>query len=482
MLKPSFSMVRSFIQLAALSLLTAGCGVLEVKKNSGNIDVRRQETAPKGAIRWLVPEDQACIDNGQSVSLSEITIYEWDGSRINQKRVPFKAGAGTEKEFLSANVESSIINFSAVYNCSYKNNVRDCTTDTSASPEIYTAMRICRANGLYKRDSLEGMTLTSQYYTERAYGFYNSIPTGKPGLIKSILVPQPKRKRHVTQTDGTIVDEYDADNASFITLPATEEFSEASLIMIDPTTTASFQKSPLNLWEVPFVMQHEFAHHVFNHYLGAAVQSLGLHLKARQSTSTIMPTSRTKHSPQFGLTTVDAPDNADYALKGINETFADLFAYFAGNSAKNQLKGVTCLDTSRDPSSSVTHAGSSKGLDKKRIDIYEGRATVVSNSDCREPQYDGEHDISAALGYPIAKFIEDSMPSSTGSARAAILLTWLTRLEPLIQKGRSSVTVDTIVRELVLAVKGQSQLKAAPCSEFRKQITGLPLASQACSP
>ena len=356
-----------------------------------------------------------------------------------------------------------------------------CVKNNSASNKDILTLKVCRADAVYSRDSLEAMTLTSHYFTENAYKFYDSIAGRKSGILPAVLLTQTKFKRHVTKDDGTTLDRFDVDNAAFADLDSTD-LNKFGLFIIFPTSTKSFDESGLNLWEVPFVMRHEFGHHVFAHYLGSAVKSVGLKLNDSMSIDLILPgptRQRPRHTASFSLTAVTS---AQFAVNGINETYADLFAYFAGDSAKDQLKGIKCLDAVRDPSRATYVDGSKKGIDENSIDIYEGRAFAAEKKDCAKPTFDDEHDIAAALGQPLAAFIETSYPGLTGAQRAEVLLNWAKKLNPLFRGSKRDIRIDNIVKELVLAVKEKNGLKKDACDNLKPAITGLPLATAACDP
>jgi hypothetical protein len=472
------------IQIATMISILANSACLPIfgrgrddKKTPDKV-ILPTETSPSSDLRWLVKEDPECVN---SVQVSEITIYEWDGRQTAAKKVPFIGSAGPDKEFVSTKVIGSLVGYQSHYNCKLSAaGAEDCAVDKSKSSTVGKGFSMCRANGTYGRDSLESLVLTTQYYTESAYRFYESIEGSRlPGIKKAILVPQPLFKRHYTRADGTTYDKIDVNNASFVSVPATETQAELPVFFIYPTSLKSFAQSPVNLWEVPFVMSHEFGHHVLNHYIKKTLSLSSLSLAKDGSFESIMPMPSRKHPDQYALGLTADTSAPQFALDGINETFADLFGYFAGGGAKNQLAGVRCLDVSRDPSSAVTAKGSPKGLDKARVDIYEGRASALETTECTEPQYDDEHDIATALGQPIASFIEDVTPSMSAMGRAEILLTWATKINTLVATP-SNVSLDTLVVELVKAVKLKNPLVAAACVNFKAAITGLPKASAAC--
>lgn len=460
-------------------ILLSGCGLKLGKKSDKQDDVLPENNAPAGDIRWLVPEDQTCLATGTSIAISSATIYEWDGFKTSPKVVPVSGAKSDDKEFATQNIMAAAINFAQNYKCTLNDaGERKCVNATKDNSENRW-LRICRPNGTYGRDSLEAMTLTAMHYTESAYKFYNSISGNLPGISKSILISQPKISREIIKTNGEVKNRVDADNAAFAELPASGSTPSYGLFMVYPTTQRWFNRNKNNLWEIPFVMHHEFGHHVFSHYIKEAAETTGLKLKSASGLDAIMPNREKASRQTFSLTTAD--DTAQLAIDGVNEAFADLYAYFAGGSALNQLRGVECLAVSRDPGSPTTRGGLLKGMDQTRVDIYEGRrsATTTSN-DCYEPAFDDEHDIAVALGQPLAKFIETLSPQAQGKDRARFLLVWASRMQTLMNQGRSNVTVDTLVRELVLGAKSITPNTTSACRELAPRISGLPASLASC--
>ncbi len=474
-LKMSRTIYFSNITLA-LTLL-ASCGLKLDKKNDKQDDIRPETSSPSSDIRWLAAEDPNCMTSGTSTRITSATIYQWDGLQTSPKAVQIPGATVDDKEFATQNILASAINYSQNYKCTINEaGERKCVNATKDNTS-YKWLRICRSNATYARDSLEAMTLTAMYFTESAYRFYNSIAGNMSGISKSLLISQPKITREIIKTNGEVKNRVDSDNAAFAELPASGNSPSYGLFMIYPTTQGWFTRNKNNLWEIPFVMNHEFGHHVFSHYIKESAESTGLTIKARNGLDSIMPNRDNELKQRMSLTT----DTAQLALDGVNEAFADLYAYFAGNSARDQLKGIECLAISRDPASAVTRAGQQKGLDQSRIDIYEGRRSSTSaNNDCYEPSYDDEHDIAVALGQPLARFIETMAPQAQGKDRARYLLVWASRMQTLLNQGRSNVTVDTLVRELILGAKSFGNSSLA-CRELMPRISGLSASVAACN-
>ena len=465
--------------ILAITCVLSACGPKNDKKDPSD-EILPEKTVLEGNVRLLSAEDPNCMTSGTTVAtLPSATIYEWDGLKINSKVVSLTGQRTEETDFASAHILGAVTNYEVEYNCKLSaSGEKECDKGSKAKQDLQW-LRICRTDGKYQRHALETMALASFYYTETAYTFYNSITGSLSGIANSILIPQPKISYEITKKDGQIKKKIDADNASFQELAKTEKSPSLGVFKIYPTSQDYFTTNKHNLWEVPYVMRHEFGHHVFNHYVKDTAEANGISLSGHTGLDSILPVADRKHRPSLSL--VDNTKIAQWALDGINETFADLYAYFAGNSAKDQLKGVECLDTSRDPSRPLTRAGQPKGLNKARIDIYEGRASApASNGDCYEPTFDDEHDIATALGQPLARFIENTRLTGQGKDRAQILLIWAARMQQLVAQSRSSITTDLLVRELILSVKSITSDTSAACRELKPQISGLTLSTQAC--
>jgi hypothetical protein len=391
--------------------------------------------------------------------------------------MPLKNVPSDDGRFMSENITGSIMDSEAAESCTVSDSKDIACKSVATGKENGSGyLKVCRANGTYNRHSIEAMTLTAQYLIEENFKFYNSVSGRKMGLLPAQMLAQLKLKQDYQLPNGVIKTLYTSDNAAF---QSGESGENSVFFHLYPTSTAEFLKSGNNLWEVPFVMRHEFAHHVFEHYIGESLARQGIspsrHFMGMGPS--ILP--RGEGRPK-AMALSDTDINV-LSLNGMNETYADLYAYFQGGAVKEQLKGVSCLQVSRDPSSSTTKGGAPKGLTVAQINIFEGKSAANDYSNCYEPTYDEEHDIATALGYPLAQFIKEANSGVDAAGHARVMLLWASRINQLVSNNFSSVSTDTLVRELVLTLKsdmGKSILAA--CAGLKPSITGLPQASAEC--
>lgn len=466
--------------LSCVVIPIAGCGEI-TSRLLGKENVRPQTSTQESDVRFLSLEDPECLNQKATETISSATIYQWDGRISNPKTVTLNGRAGTSGEFVTANVIGSRLNVEETTKCIESvNGDKNCKMPSVTNQSSQVWLKICRSNGTYKRDSIEAVTLTGLYFIEQSYEYYSSIPGSKAGLKKSYLVPQIKSTRELTNAKGQTKTAIDSDNASF----SSETRNEGSfgVLTLYPTSSGFFKKSNNNFWEIPFVLQHEFGHHVLDYYITSALalNGLSLHHFVQQRDHWILPMpgdrqkNRSYQLAEGGIQML--------ALSGIHELFADLFAHFAGGASADQLLGVMCLDVTRDPSSSKTKAGSMKGIDTSRIDIYEGRAQPAPGpTNCGEPTYDEEHDIAIALGYPIATFIKQVTKDQNAADASKLLLQWAAAMSTFIGQKFSQVTTDNLIRELVLSAKALPGNMTDACSALKPMITGLPQASNSCT-
>ncbi len=455
------------------SVILSSCGALGFKKDSD--DVQSPQLVQSDDVMLLAPEDPACMDNGKSVSLSSFQIWQWNGASAVAKTVPLSLRAGSQQQIYSAGVAAALFDAQIERTCDY--NAGDVSCKDGKVIQQPRVVKICRSTGSYGRESIESMTLTSQYMAESARSFYMGLTSAKSSILDAQLVIQPREVWHLTNVkSGRKADLMQSDNAAFSMATKSDD---PGLFWVYPTAKKSFAKSPLHLWEVPFVMRHEYGHNVFHNHVQTAADSVGL--KAYEDGSSLehimrnVPTGKSKDL-MLAEKTQQQKD-----LSGLNELFADLFAYYNGDAAADQLKGVVSLDTTRDPSSKYTAGGTKKVWTQSEADIYRGIASAQKTSDSSEPDFTDVHDIATAFGYNMAQLMEASLAGKSSAVKADVLLKWLDALSAHILAKGSAITLDSMTAEMVkVIVANKSGDVATACSAFAANMSGLPISIAAC--
>lgn len=480
-------MLRTTDRIIFVTLVTAfvlsSCGLLiKQKDDGGDGPVQSPQLVAAEDVMLLSPEDPACMSSGQSVAVNTAQVWLWNGTETVQTNVTLNANPGSSKELVSAGTLGAIWDMQFNKTCAYADGKATCKNPKITKDPTY--VKICRGNGSYGRESIESMTLTTQYMSDLTRTFYYKLPASTMGLLKAVLYIQPQEIWHLTDaTTGRKGDLMKADNAAFAASSTEKDYG---VFWVYPTSKKSFAKNPVHLWEAPFVMRHEFGHNVFNHHVGTAADKVGLDAVGFHDTSMhffgsagIMRGAPKSYDEGFSL---DADHQAQEDLNGLNETFADLFAYYGGDAKPGQLKGLgDSLDTTRDPASQFTKGGTKKVWTTKEANIYSGLIAADADIKDSEPDFTDEHDVAAVFGYNMAALIDKAMQGKTNIDKANALVLWVNALAAHLNRKGTDATLDSMTSEFVKVVMTNKVSTATDaCAEFAKNMSGLPASIAAC--
>ncbi len=448
------------------------------------------ETALEGVdIHSL--EDSACEQSGAVESTTKAYTWIWNGTESVKTQVDLAGSSGTDGEFMTAGVLGALRDLEAVYECEVVGGEGVCP-ESGTVKSNGTVMKLCRSDLSYSREALESQLLTTHYFVEKSKSLYEALPSAKSGLVKAILFIQPRVIKNYKKEDGTYARLMMTDNASF-SFAKTEDGEEYGVFSSYPTSKKYYSQTPVHLWEVPFVMAHEYGHNIFEHHVGSVANSVGLRLIAGDGfKKSIMRTNMTELGSGLKTKTplnifsnlLEAETPAEKALGGINELYADLFSFYVNEGKSDLLKGVACLETSRDPKSDKTAAGTEKKWTTTVDDIFTGKTSASTSEDCSEPLYDDIHDVASVLGYVAAHLIDSSMPSATYKDKLNLLVQFADGIASHVSSSGTAVRVDSLFKVLVALVKQNrttgSTATTAICQELAAQIPALTGSVSAC--
>lgn len=466
---------RSHKLIAATTCIVTltSCGDLGVFSTSKK-DVTENRETTFDDVMMLSMEDQDCNAGSESVALESAQIWEWNGTEIQPKQVPLKVTPSRKNGLESAGILAVARDQRDDRHVSLDSDNNQ-TIIKSATVSQGVPVRICRQDGVFTRESIESMTLNTQHYIAEAYTKLNTLKLDpKPSVSKSKLLVQYLRVSHYSKGDrrgvGVMVD-----NAAFGTA------KEGSFFVVVPSSKSTFKQSPVHMWEVPFVLKHEFGHSIFNASVGKALAAVGLRASHNHGISGIFQTRDSK--TQSALMLAEGRIT-ELASGGVNELFADLFAFYSGSGIPGQMKGIIGLDVTRDPLSPVTAAGTPKEWSTLASDIFEGRRKARSDLPKGEPTYDGIHDVAAILSYPVVFLMESALKGQSADQKLELIINWLHKLAKVISESKGTANLDAMMTSLVTAVVANKtstpeELKAA-CVEFSRKVSGLPSAAAAC--
>ena len=469
------------IALVIASSHLMACGLIKKPQQDNtqedNNILPPRTTTEEGAM-FLDVEDAECQKSGNSAAFTSAQIWQWTGTNAIPRRVELRGtpDAAGDQNIESNGIIGAIYNFVMNYDCTKSED--DCKR-SQVNNSAGAIVKMCRADAAYQRDTIESVTLTSQYFATRAYDLYQTVPSRKPDLTKGILLILPKFKRVYSSLNKTKID---SDNATF--MKSSKSGDGIGLFQVLPTSIDFYRKARLHFWEVPFVMAHEYGHNVFRHHVSLG-SSVGLSLDDSKNSdlglAEILPRPRaTKNAFQLASDS----DIASMAFGGVDELFADLYGYYTNDGAPNQLRGVLSLEATRDLGSPFTIGGSPKGISKGIIDILEGRASPLKPANKLDPAFDDEHDIATALGYVMASLLDSTHRGQSSSQKMDALVRWLNDFNVYINKFNTNARLDGMIELMVKNIVAtrtvsNNELMIA-CANFAREAQGLPQSVAAC--
>lgn len=171
-------------------------------------------------------------------------------------------------------------------------------------------------------------------------------------------------------------------------------------------------------WEIPTVAAHEYGHHIFNSITSSnSANFKGSHdIGCYNSNYTFIEAS----SQNEGL---ERPNFKGFSIKSLNESFADLFAYYSLSNSKRKLKKLNCLSKVREVNSSRFSPKHKKVYSAKGVEILNDPLFIKSDESCSTPNFQEVHDVGAIFAHGFDKLI--SKVTSKKKTKLKILINWL---------------------------------------------------------
>jgi hypothetical protein len=491
-------LIQRGLIICVASGFLAGCG--QLLRRGGDDDIQRQQFTSLDKLMMNPAEDPSCMNGGSSAVRSKASIWKWDGQSASKQDDKLELLRNTDENFegamTSAGVVGAMSGMQTVSECDVDLNTKKIVCKKSVATTEPFMVKFCKDKASYGRDSLESVTATSQYFVSKANEFYGSLAGSSKNILSTIMLMVPQFIKTYHLSDGRVKEIADSNNAAFTTLKT--KIGTYGLFVVFPTSKDDFEKSGLHLWEVPFVMSHEYGHNVFAAHMKRVLDATGLTLNNHGSSAhldlrrKIMPTNAKIYVDEdLGALTVEdeglaltaSDTKAQLALNGVNEMFADLFAFYANGESAGQLKGVECLDVTRDPSSSATKLGAAKQWTSDVNALFNMGGRKVDS--CSEPSFDDEHDVAAIMGYQVSHLMSGLYPKDSSKKRMEALLKTLTDLESVVGLNGEDVRLDDLLEAMVRSlVNGKTLTEtttlSAVCADFSKAVAGLPKTAAAC--
>lgn len=458
-------------------LLLSGCGNGRLGTDDDD-QIQRESLATPMDYRI---EDPACQESAGSPTIGAQPVYVWNGEAGVPETYPFSVSGmrtvssdqieATFYGYHQRTTETCLLNDDGSFDCS------------KADPEVITReehLKLCRPNGTYGRDSIEGVTLASIANIERASSIYQGLANAKD-QSKTILLVLPNYESARDYRNPENGKEYHeiysvTDNAAFAPIKGKDGDADTLLFLVYPRSEETVKDprwADIRLWEIPWVMAHEYSHQIFySHYANYHADTARSRSRPTASGFADLDPSedvwkrepefkfptRSNTAPRLSLTNQAREAGVREALGALNEGFADLFAAQMLDGKKDHTLKLPCFEKSRDILTSSFEDGTAKILTVEAHGDFFSDVEIKAEGDCATSFQDTHH-IGAIFAYGINEILMAGVDANAdATTRAGLVLKWL----DTFNAERAKVTSISPEDIWLLAVKAALQTAQGP--------------------
>jgi hypothetical protein len=380
--------------VVALVMLVAGCGEDRRVERSQPPEITTERVSLEPPAKHYFIADSDCQAGSSEHQFTRLPTYQLGARGLTPVEVDVP-GLISQKSLSSQSVAHTI--FGRVYERRCDQNTpqgRQCL-DKYGTPLAWTYsdadtryLRVC-SDRRFDRDSYEGIAQASIAAIEKAR---NSIMRA----TNLALVPEPVTLE-ILPTYRSIYAGYPSPSAAnrridYVKYITNNLFYSPSskMISVYPETDDTYQRLltgavPSHLWESPFVLAHEFGHHVEASIAAAS--------------NAVLAVEWSPITHQYELLSLTTGTNDDLAylrlmLGALSEAFADLVGYYSEQGETAAINRLPTLAVDRDPTSSRYGDGSDKIFSDALVNLL------------KDPRFEGErspHRVGAIFAYAIAR-------------------------------------------------------------------------------
>lgn len=273
---------------------------------------------------------------------------------------------------------------------------------------------ICPSIINYKVGSSESAGINISNSISKTYQRINEL--GLTGVeLKPIKVKvTPILSQYFTLSGISIPDskKYQADNAYYHPV-------EKEIVFLPQSQKRKMSEFNTPFWQMPMVGAHEYGHHVFNTLFVDKINK-------KVSFSKNCFQGHSHASNILGAEVAERDNTSTFAIRSINEGFADLIAKYSLDENESSMRNIKCFEKNRDPRSLNFGAGAKKIFDAKATSIIDNKDSIKAVRNCDVPNLQEIHNVGAYFAYSANKIIESY--SNNNSLSLKILLEFIKNL------------------------------------------------------
>lgn len=241
---------------------------------------------------------------------------------------------------------------------------------------------ICEKDRSYNTESVENAALIANYYINRTHKlFLKASPGEKVKPVTVRISPAIKRSTGERSARGLELNSaYEADGAYY-------QVSTSTITFLPQSEDARTHGLHTRFWEIPMVPSHEYAHHLFAHLFG---RQLPIDM-SQAALNYIYYNNRTVTRASV--------------INAFNEGFADLVSALSLSRREKSLKGIRCLERTREVDSAFFNDDSLKTFNAAARSSFFSSFKEVSMS-CEMINYQDPHIFGAIFSFHASQFLK----------------------------------------------------------------------------
>lgn len=273
-----------------------------------------------------------------------------------------------------------------------------------------SSIKLCPDEDGYLPETIESAALNTTYFINKSHHrFTTVIQDVAVSPVTLNITPAIIDSKIEKDFNGELSkkSEYRTDNAFYMPSIKAITFLPHSLEMQN-------LGMKINYWEVPFVASHEYGHHLFE-MIFKDTQSLGSDVANcfGHSKDTITKSDMNKSLNQRKVKINDV-------LNSYNEAFADLMAWYTLDPKERDVKGVKCLEISRDITSPTFLDGKPKAFNKEALQVFFSNYIDNSFRSCEVVSYQDTHILGAIFAHNADLFLTELTSSDDEKLQAVV--------------------------------------------------------------
>lgn len=316
----------------------------------------------------------------------------------------------------------------------------------------------------YKNNSVEGAALSASYYihkTNLRFSFLIPEVTVPPVILNiapSILL------RTLSPVQET---KFMTDNAYY-------RPSDKSITFLPHSSEMKLLGLSVNFWEVPMVASHEYGHHLFH--------SLYQMNNTKNVIHSCFGETATRTETTLKSMAYRKVSKAD-VMNAYNEGFSDLVSFYLLDTEERSVKGVKCLEETRDVTSSVFYNGEEKAFNSLTLDSFFSNFSSLNHGPCEDPHYQSPHILGAVFAYSADSVL--SLLTDSNDEKFKTVVEWIRYLNTHKKKYKTHSSRQFLEESFAdfirLSVKKfDFKLNRSLCKKITTIAPKIPLAE--CSP